>query len=243
MPAQMLTEFFEHGTALLEAFGVEGMGKLFNGIRRHGTGEHLAQGHGINPVILDGRDGGQCWILLQLSDLLIQSGGAVIIDDNHVGVRIQHGLPGHNSPGLFHIFKHVDAARMADQLGSEIIAAGVCPVVTNRVKHKNLHRIGSLNGSFHVGNLFLHSIHNFSRFVLKVKNLAQIFKIRVNIFYIRAQLVAFDGGQGGNAVAGENIVGGAVLFAECRAAAIDKIRFCSSVAAFSAMTGAASYIS
>ena len=225
VPAQTVAEFFQH-CRLLEALRMEILRKLLDGVGGHGAGEHFAQGDGIDAVVGNGGNGCQGGVALELLNLVFQRGGAVVIDDDNIGVGIHHGFPGHHGPGLFHVLEYVHAAGMTNQLGGEVVAAGIGTVVHEGVEHEDLYGFGILDGFLHIGNLLLHAVHNLVRLVLHIEDTTQVLEVGVNIFHVSAQLVALDGGQGCNAVAGELIVGGAVLLAESRAAPVNKVRLC-----------------
>ena len=112
---------------------------------------------------------------------------------------------------------------MGDQLGGEVIPAGVGAPLLGHVVDKDLHRLGPGDRLLHGGDLLLHGADDLLRPVLYLEDAAQIIEVLVDHVHVGPHGVAFDGGQGHDAVAAEGVVGGVVLLAERAGAAVDEV--------------------
>ncbi len=61
---------------------MERLREFLHGVAGHGAGKYFAQLDGDNPVVLDGGHRSQSGVFLQLGNLLIQRGVAVVVDDD-----------------------------------------------------------------------------------------------------------------------------------------------------------------
>ena len=113
---------------------------------------------------------------------------------------------------------------MLNELGGEVVAAGIGSLLLRHVKDENLCGLLAGNRLLYRGDLLLHGADNLLRLVLYLKDAAEIVEILIDVLQIGAQLIAFNGGQGHDAVLGEGVMLGIVLLAEGAGAAVDEVR-------------------
>ena len=70
-----------------KAVGMERLREFLHGVAGHGAGKYFAQLDGDNPVVLDGGHRSQSGVFLQLGNLLIQRGVAVVVVTMTSGAR------------------------------------------------------------------------------------------------------------------------------------------------------------
>ena len=112
---------------------------------------------------------------------------------------------------------------MFDELGGEVVAAGVGALLLGHVKDEN--RGGFLAGHslLHGGNLSFHGADDFLGLVLHLEDAAQVVEVLIHHVYVGPHGVPFDGGQGHDAVLGEGVVLRVVLLRKGAGAAIDEV--------------------
>ena len=112
---------------------------------------------------------------------------------------------------------------MLDELGGEVVAAGVGALLLGHVK--NEHRDGLLarHRLLGGGNLGLHVIHQLLRPFFHLEDASQVIEILIYVLQISPQLVALDGGQGHNSVLGEGVMFRVIFLTEGAGAAVDKV--------------------
>ena len=76
-----------------KAVGMERLREFLHGVAGHGAGKYFAQLDGDNPVVLDGGHRSQSGVFLQLGNLLIQRGVAVVVDDDDFRGALHNALP------------------------------------------------------------------------------------------------------------------------------------------------------
>lgn len=126
-------------------------------------------------------------------------------------------------PGGVQIVEDVDAARVLDELGGEVVAAGVGALLLGHVK--NEHRDGFLarHRLLGGGDLALHPADDLLGLVLHLEDASQVIEILIYVLQISPQLVALDGGQGHNSVLGEGVMFRVIFLTEGAGAAVDKV--------------------
>ena len=113
---------------------------------------------------------------------------------------------------------------MLDELGGEVVAAGVGALLLGHVK--NEHRDGFLarHRLLGGGDLALHPADDLLGLVLHLEDAAQVVEVLVHHVHIGPHGVALNGGQGHDAVLSQGVMLGVVLLGKRAGAAVDEVR-------------------